>query len=335
MTSRGFQFSIVSVFFAALSCQVLAQGPSTAPALKPGEKADLLLAYVKLSDLFNSAEPSKETAIEPIAFFVNGEVRDCYRHTKDPKEAPLLPHVENYLKSFYQSQRTLSILQGGTKVGSVQLPTTCSFEPGLELLGCVDQVKSGTDSSQPLATRGLVWTGSPLNATHASLHQKANTTERLRFLEAASKELTIHHVRAAPNTLHHGTIWRIQLASGHAALAGSVLVQLAADKPLTYYSYRMFAIFEEQDDTLKPVLDSYRRATAYIDDQDHKPKIGEVVSEEAQIDDEQFVDSIPLFPNEPDIVISRHSYYEDWNYSIFRWNGTAYKQIYTGCGGGD
>ena len=97
----------------------------------------------------------------------------------------------------------------------------------------------------------------------------------------------------------------------------------------------MFAIFEEQDDALKPVLDSYRRATAYIDDQDHKPKIGEVVSEEAQIDDEQFVDSIPLFPNEPDIVISRHSYYEDWNYSIYRWNGTAYKQIYTGCGGGD
>src|SRR5208282_3437791 len=122
--------------------------------------------------------------------------------------------------------------------------------------------------------------------------------------------------------------------SGHIALAGSAIVQLASAKPKTYYSYRIFLAVEEDKGTYLPVLNHYHRTTITLEDITKLPKAGEVIDEEGNVDKEVFIDNFPLFSGEPDAILTEHTYYESWAYSIYRRIGANYQLIYTGCGGG-
>jgi hypothetical protein len=83
------------------------------------------------------------------------------------------------------------------------------------------------------------------------------------------------------------------------------------------------------------VLEHYHRTIASLWPDDSLPKAGTLVDEEAQADREHFADNVPLFSSEPDAIVTEHTYYEDWGYSIYRFVGGSYRLIYTGCGGGD
>ena len=82
------------------------------------------------------------------------------------------------------------------------------------------------------------------------------------------------------------------------------------------------------------MLNHYRRSTITLEDTTKLPNAGEVIDEEENVDKEVFVDNFPLFPGEPDAIITEQTYYESWAYSVYRRVGAKYQLIYTGCGGG-
>ncbi len=93
-------------------------------------------------------------------------------------------------------------------------------------------------------------------------------------------------------------------------------------------------VIEEEKGIYVPVLDHFHRVTIPVESITNPPKPGEVLSEEGYGDKEIFIDNFPLFPDEPDAIITEHSYYESWAYSVYRRVGPNYQLIYTGCGGG-
>ena len=96
----------------------------------------------------------------------------------------------------------------------------------------------------------------------------------------------------------------------------------------------MFLVLEENNGTYLPVLSHFHKATISLEDTTNPPKPGEVLDEENGADKEVYVDNFPLFPGEPDAIITEHTYYESWAYSVYRRIGTNYQLLYTGCGGG-
>jgi len=64
------------------------------------------------------------------------------------------------------------------------------------------------------------------------------------------------------------------------------------------------------------VLNHYRRSTITLEDTTKLPNAGEVIDEEENVDKEVFVDNFPLFPGEPDAIITEQTYYESWAYSF-------------------
>jgi hypothetical protein len=182
--------------------------------------------------------------------------------------------------------------------------------------------------------KGTVWTGSPVTASHTAQRTKATSDERTIFLQAASAAFAARHVRIAPSSIHTGGIWKIQLQPGHTALAGSTLVQLAAAIPKTYYSYRIFLVVQEDKGIYSQVLTHFHRSAIALESITDVPKPGEVLDEENGVDKEVFIDNFPLYSGEPDVIITEHTYYESWSYSVYRRVGANYQLIYTGCGGG-
>ena len=164
---------------------------------------------------------------------------------------------------------------------------------------------------------------------------KANPQERALFLQSAIAAFAELHIHAASQRIRINDIWKTQLRAEGKALAASALLQLPASKPRTYHSYRLFMVIEENDRQYTPVLTHLHKTTITLDGADNAPKTGEELDEENDTDKEVFFDNFPLFAGEPDVIITRHTYYEDWNYSVYRRQGKNYQLIYTGCGGGD
>jgi len=172
-------------------------------------------------------------------------------------------------------------------------------------------------------------------ASHPPLHTKASPQERALFIQSAVASYAERHIHASPQRIRVDEIWKIQLSVDDTALTGSALFQLPASKPRTYHSYRLFMVVEEKDGQYYPILTHFHKTIITLDGADNTPKPGEELDEENETDKEVFFDNFPLYANEPDVIITRHTYYEDWNYSIYRRQGKEYQLIYTGCGGGD
>jgi hypothetical protein len=96
----------------------------------------------------------------------------------------------------------------------------------------------------------------------------------------------------------------------------------------------MLLIAQETNGELVPVLTFFHETKIKLEGGDWPPEPAQEIDEGNDADKEVFFDNFPVFAGEPDAVITRHSYYEDWNFSIYRWVGSSYKLVYTGCGGG-
>lgn len=204
----------------------------------------------------------------------------------------------------------------------------------LDFSGCFRLHPDNSHHAAPNDFKGTVLTGTAPTPTHPMLRSKANSEERTIFLKAASAAYAARHVPIAPSSIHSGIVWKTELQAGHTALAGSALVQLAAAKPKTYYSYRILLVVEEDKGIYSPVLNPFRRTAIPLESVTDVPKPGEVLDEEDGADKEVFIDNFPLFPGEPDAIITEHTYYESWAYSVYRRVGANYQLLYTGCGGG-
>jgi hypothetical protein len=326
--------SIGLILFFALN-PLAAQKLPDAPTLKPNEHPNILFVAVSRGNGNDeNGKPALDT-LDPVAFLVGDEIYDCATPNPPPGEDNIPKTTIETLNHAYAKGRSYPLWYGGSPWGSAETVQSCIADGYMDLAGCVRLHPDASHTVFPKDFKGTVWTGKPPVATRAELRAKANTAERTIFLQAASAALAAHHVPAAPITLHTGIIWKTSLRSGHTALAGDTIVQLAAAKPRTYYSYRLFLVIEEDKGSYAPVLNQFHRATIELDSGQMPPKTGEILDEENGADKETFIDNFPLFAGEADAIISEHEYYEDWNYSIYRKRGASYQLVYIGCGGGD
>lgn len=311
-----------------------AQNPLDTPTLKSGDMADILfIASAPGSEKNENGKPALAT-LDPVAFFVGGEVRDCATAHPAPGEDNVPKVTPQTLNRAYATGRRYPLWWGGAPWGEAEAISSCIDDDYMDLVGCFRLHPDSAHRAAQKDFEGTVWTGKAATASHQALRTKANLEERTKFLQNASMAFAEHHVRIAPSSIHSGVIWKTQLQSGHIALAGSALVQLASAKPKTYYTYRIFLVIEEDKGTYLPVLNHYHRTTIALEDITKLPKAGEIIDEEENVDKEVFIDNFPLFPGEPDAILTEHTYYESWAYSVYRRAGANYHLIYTGCGGG-
>ena len=331
--------SVLSTFacFMFIAPRAIAQDPPDAPALKTGDKADILfVASAPGTKVDENGKPALGT-LDPIAFFVGSEIRGCAAAQPAPGEDSVPKIAIQTLNRAYASGRRYPLWWGGSPWGEAEAVRSCIDESGgdyLDLVGCFRLHPDSTHPAAPNDFKGTVWTGSAVVASHTALRVKANSEERASFLRAASDAFAARHVRIAPASIHVGVIWKTQLRAAHTALAGNTLVQLASKTPLTFYSYRVFLVVEDDGGTFLPVLSHFHRATIRLESVADLPKVGTLLDEDNDADKESFLDNFPLFPGEPDSIISEHTYYESWSYSIYRRVGADYHLLYTGCGGG-
>jgi hypothetical protein len=316
-------------------CRASAQKPPAAPPVAAGEKADgLFVATIPAPGAKDDSGRPASATMDPVAFFVDGQIRSCDMLNPKPTDDPIPKPVLDTLNRIYTPGHEYPFSFAGAPWGATRTTGSLIESDPLDHSGSFSwKAKPATHIPEKGLT-GTTWTGAPLTYSHPVVSATASADERNIFLEAASKAYADHHISAKPNTIHTGTIVKRQLRAGHSALIANTIVQLATDKPRTYYSYRLFLVVEETNGIYATVLESYHRVTAYVDADAPLPKLGELVDEEAQIDREQFADNVPLFKGEPDAIITEHQYYEDWSYSLYRSVGGSYRPIYTGCGGG-
>jgi len=323
--------------FTSVSLTLFAQEPPDAATLKPGDKAEVLfVASAPGAEKDENGKPAL-ASLDPVVFFVGNEIRDCATAHPAPGEVDVPKATIQTLNRFYTRGRRYPLWRDGAPWGEAEAVSSCiSGSDGdyLDFEGCFRLHPDKVHHAAPVDFKGTVWTGPAAVGSHPALRSKANADERALFLNAASAAYAAQHVRIVPSSIHSDIIWKMQLRSGHAALTGSTLVQLASTKRLTYYSYRIFLVIEEDKGTYLPVLNHFRRTTIPLESTAYLPKPGEILDEEEDGDKEVFIDNFPLFSDEPDAIITEHTYYESWAYSIYRRTGASYQLLYTGCGGG-
>jgi hypothetical protein len=301
-------------------------------ALKPGEPAEILFAATAPpTGIDENGKPAMAT-LEPIAFVSEGELRGCYGSGPPAVQEAHQKSLLVRLKRAYSPGRVYPLWWHGASWGTAVAVSACMDED-IDLTGCF-RLRDGTSHNPvPASFKGVVFTGKAPAPSHLAVQMKATSDERSAFLRAVSLAFAGKSLHVTPANIHANEVHKIQLRSGHSALAGSSWFQVPTGKPRLYSSYRMFLVLEENKGVFAAVLTSFHKATAELT-AGEQPKAEEQVDEESETDNEEFFDSFPLFPGEPDAIITKHTYYEDWNFSIYRRSGLSYKLVYTGCGGG-
>jgi|GEM_PF-3418514 len=323
--------TLTSAYFLA------AQDVQWVAPLRAQEKADALFvaSVPALGEKDESGMPALAT-LDPVAFLVKGQLRGCYKIAPSATEGAEPEAVDKALKAFYAQGLRYDLWSGGALWGVASVTKSCMEELGsgtADLEGCFEPRSLKGFASQ-VAFKGLSWTGPALTATHANDRRTATAAEKESFLEGASRIYAEHHVPVKPNSIHVSRVVHTRLRADAEALAANMIVQLADTKPLTVHNYRMLLVLEGAGDGWYPVLVQFRRGILTMENETEMPKGGTLVPEEASIDREVFVDSLPLYADESDAIVTMHEYYEDWAYSLYRRVGNAYKLQYTGCGGG-
>ena len=276
--------------------------------------------------------------IDPIAFVSGGKLLECINWKSDGDTVPV-PTL-NLLRKAYASGRVYPLWSRGERVGKVVTEHSCIGEEDIaqggtvDLQGCVRYRFTGNKQWQANGAWGTVWTGKTSTATHKSVSGKPSEAEMRQFVDQAVRLYMTGGVSASASQVRVKSIAKTQLRKGQFALIGSTMLQAPSQEKFTWNSDRLFLAVEIDKGRLLPVLVVRHHAQVQFRPDDDSPNPGEELDEENNTDEESFVDNFPLFPGEPDAVITRHQHYESWDYSIYRWSGSQYNKIYTGCGGG-
>jgi hypothetical protein len=330
------RFQIVGATAAILLLQITssAQTPKTAPPVAPGEKADILFAVSAPNSPRDEQGKPALASLDPIAFLVNGELRECYTLNATPNEDPTPKTTLDNLGKAYKMGHSYPVWWGGAPWGRSESVKSC-IDHDLDLTGCAKLQPNDAKVRVSPEFSGTAVTYTSPKPTHPAVRIHASKEERALFLQIAANLYADRHIHIAPASIHPDAIWKTQLQAGHTALVGNTLVQFPLKEDRKWNSVRLFLALEESDGHYVPVLTQVHKTTIYLEADMSTPKIGEILEEENGVDRETFLDNFPLYPSEPDSIISRHQYYEDWSYSIYRRRGTMYQLAYTGCGGGD
>jgi|HubBroStandDraft_1064217.scaffolds.fasta_scaffold12465_2 hypothetical protein len=304
------------------------------PPVKPTDHAEVLFAaHAPDTEKADSGKPALAT-FEPIAFMVGNELRECYSNGSQQEQEAVGKSVTSRLNRAYAAGSHYTLWSHGAPYGRATAVSAC-FDDEIDFNGCFRFEGRDPSIPVPLGFGGVALSGKVPSSTHGSFFKTASKEEQAKFLQFAVKALAEHSVHVSAEQVHLKEIDVTKLQAGHKAIAGNLLVQVPAKAPKTYHSYRLFLVIEETNEAYATVLSSFHRTTVLLDDSEAPPKPGEELDEESRTDIETFFDSFPLFPGESDVVVTQHRYYEDWNFSVYRRVGAAYRAVFLGCGGGD
>ena len=306
--------------------------PSTPQPPPPALNGILFAASANSHEKDESGKPVLPH-IEPVARVVNGKILDCPTVKGDGSPTPAFVARLNAL---YKPGNTLPLWSGGAPVATMETASSCMVLDVSQLMGCVRY----RDLPKAIDTpnfRGTAWTGTQPDPIHQPLRVPATPEEKRTFLVAAAATYEGNGVRATPAQIHLKALQHIRLSDTIEALAGSMRIQHPTSKPGTYQSVWMFLVIvlpTAERPSSQPLLAHLYKNRAYLEFDQRAPKPGQEIPEESTADEEFLVDSFPLFPGEPDLIITTHQFYEDTGYSVYRWQNGTYRVANTGCGWG-
>ena len=269
-------------------------------------------------------------SIAPVAILSNGELAGCPA-SKDG----YTKEFTGRLTRLYSSGRQFPLYYRGGVFGKLQAKKSC-MDPDLsDLSGCVKFLAADEPGVRQKDFAGSVWSGTPPSITHPILRQRATAEERESFLQQAVLMFAAKGVKVKPDKLRSDAIWKIQTSQEMKLLVGNVRYRFPANKPRSYMSDRLLLAVTADNPNSSPMLVHWHQTQVWLDASDPIPKESEEIDEGSNGDLEEFLDNFPLFPTEPDVLVTKHAYYEDWAYSVYRWDGKMYKLAFTSCGGGD
>jgi hypothetical protein len=302
-------------------------------SIKDVPKAEILFAAQAPPSVKDENGKPALATLEPIAFLVGGELRDCYDHKSQVAADAMEKTVRARLSRAYAPKESFPLWWRGRPWGRALAVNAC-YDEDLDFKGCFKLISEEPHSAVPKDFAGIAFSGKTPAYSHPAVRAKADPSDRRALLKALGAAFAKHDLHFDLSRIHIESVWKTQLRSGTLALTGSALVQVPAASPQTYDSYRMFLVAEENNGLFVPVQTSFHKTTIKLEGSDWPPKPGEEIDEENDTDLEVFFDNFPIFAGEPDAVITRHTYYEDWNFSVYRRKGATYQLVYTGCGGG-
>lgn len=248
------------------------------------------------------------STIEPLVMMENGQLKKPpeYDYSKQ-KESDAA--YERFEKEYFLRGRRYPLLIGGAEKGFVTVG-----KPVGE--GCVS-LSATVTTSVPLSNAqfALAATTTKGLGVHADWRQPVSPQQRAEFLRLASNVFERQKVKSIVESSERVD----NLRSTKLSEAGPpVLIGSATLKHKTGI-HQVLLLAEKKVSEYEEVLSSYHFAR---DEDDASASI------------ENLVEQVDLDGDGTDEIVTINTYYESWDYNIYKWRDASWKKIYQGGGGG-
>ena len=304
--------------------------PQTGTPSQPSQLSGILFTASPEAASEDADGVHVEASLAPVAVVSQGKLSGCQldKHGQPTKA------FQARLDLFYSSRKELPLYSGGDRVGTARILNSCADSElaGLERCAKYTEAKQGNEHLKELS--GTIWSGSTPIAPHAALSFEASPQEKELFLAAGTKTLAAKGIHVERLRVSSKKVSKIEVAPGMTLLIGNVAYWAPQPKTRSYLSDRMlFAISLEKPES-PPLIEDLYSVVIRLQNGAPEPESEEQLDDGEKYDSEELVDNFPLFPGEPDVIISKDNMNEMWAYSIYRWSGKAYQRIITSCGDG-
>lgn len=247
--------------------------------------------------------------LDPVATIQGRRVTPLPYNMDDPPT----PAMRRFISDYYRAGRRYRLLFGGGEAGAAVVQRY--EEPGC--VGMMAQAQVETSARLGGMVNALA-TDSATLGRRASARRAPTEAERAAVMEIVRSNYRQRRVPAAGiNNLRTLNLTAIDVnGDGQFELIGSFLAgNLANNTP----EHALFLVAEPQGRSFRAAHLWYHRTTPDAEDNTQM---------------QNFVDHLDLDGDGVSEIITRITYYESWDYHIYKRRGLAWRRIYTGGGGG-
>ena len=223
------------------------------------------------------------------------------------------PAMRRFIAEYYRPGRRYRLLFGGGEAGTA---TVRRYEEPA-CVGLMAQAQLETSARLGGMVHALA-TDSTTLGRHASARRAPTETERAAMMELVRRNYRQRRVpAAATNNLRALNLTAIDINDdGQFELIGSFLAgNLSNNTP----EHALFLVAEPQGNSFRAAHVWYHRTPP---------------TDEASAQMQNFVDHLDLDGDGVAEIVTRILYYESWDYHIYKRQGSVWRRIYTGGGGG-
>lgn len=327
------QFLYITLILISALGRLAAQSESKHPPVVNAQLPILFAVYPENAPQTKNAKLDI-TSIAPIAFVDNNKLYECFDWSA---QNPVPQQTLVNLRAAYKRGLQYPLYWRGVPFGKIELKGSCIDEQDIKdggdfsIEGCARRVNNDTEPHLPATFAGIAFTGHTLPASHQPIRTEATKIEKAQFIQYALALYAKRGIQIHVADLKLGTIWKTSLSRNELALVGNVITATTTEKENTYKITRLLAAFEISPNKSKTLLVNFHDEIETGNHTYLKPSDA-IELEENEKDEDVFFDNYPLYANEPDIIVSHHTFYEADNFSIYRWNGHMYHEVYSGCG---